>query len=108
MNDEKIPIEGDLYDACMLAKELVSDGDNPGLANYEAGEEYGYSASDVGWARSQLKKNYKIDLDNKLSEKYNYKPPVVEHLPSLFDNDEPTVIDGILPQDYRRNHREQS
>lgn len=49
----------DLFDACYMAKSLqYGDGMNGGLANYEAGEEYGYTASEVGEARAELKKIY--------------------------------------------------
>jgi len=44
-----------LWSACMFAKKLVSQGMDAGLANYKAGQYYGYSASDVAWARNQLK-----------------------------------------------------
>lgn len=47
----------DLYDACMLAKELSHDGIYGGLANYKAGIRYGYTASEVGIARNKLKNN---------------------------------------------------
>ena len=48
-------LEKDLFKACMFAKKLVKNGKNPSLANYIAGQYYGYSASDVGWGRNQLK-----------------------------------------------------
>jgi hypothetical protein len=50
----------DLFKAAMFAKLLVEKGTNPGLANYKAGQYYGYSASDVGFARSQLKQTKSI------------------------------------------------
>ena len=48
-------LEKELFKAAMFAKKLQNDGVNPGLANYKAGQYYGYSASDVAWARNQLK-----------------------------------------------------
>ena len=45
----------DLFKACMFASKMVKDGVAPGLANYKAGQYYGYSASDVGYGRNQLK-----------------------------------------------------
>jgi uncharacterized protein YjbI with pentapeptide repeats len=44
-----------LFRACMFAKKMISQGTNIGLAHYKAGQYYGYSASDVAWARNQLK-----------------------------------------------------
>ena len=48
-------LEKDLFKACMFAKRLVENGVEPGLANYKAGQYYGYSASDVAFGRNQLK-----------------------------------------------------
>lgn len=48
----------DLFKACMWVKRMTEeDGVSPGLACYKAGQYYGYSASDVGWARNQLKQS---------------------------------------------------
>lgn len=52
---KKQRLEKDLFKACMFAKKMIEDGVSPGLACYKAGQYYGYSASDVGWARNQLK-----------------------------------------------------
>ncbi len=48
-------LEKDLFAACMFAKKMIENGETPGLACYKAGQYYGYSAADVGWARNQLK-----------------------------------------------------
>lgn len=45
----------ELFAAAMFAKKMQDDGINGGLANYKAGQYYGFSASDVGFARNQLK-----------------------------------------------------
>ena len=50
-------LEKELFKAAMFAKKLIADGVSPGLANYKAGQYYGYSASDVGWARTQLRQS---------------------------------------------------
>lgn len=50
-------LEKDLFRACMFAKKMIDDGVDPGLANYKAGQYYGYSASDVGYGRTQLKQS---------------------------------------------------
>ena len=63
MNEKKAYIEKDLFAACMFAKNMIADGESPGLANYKAGKYYWYSASEVGTARNQLKQNYKIDRE---------------------------------------------
>jgi hypothetical protein len=55
LKDKPVYLEKPLFKAAMFAKVLIDDGMNPGLANYKAGQYYGYSASDIGWARNQLK-----------------------------------------------------
>ena len=69
MNEKKAYIEKDLFAACMFAKHMISDGESPGLANHKAGAYYGYSASEVGKARNQLKQNYKIDKEQSRTKK---------------------------------------
>jgi hypothetical protein len=66
-------MEEDLYRACVMARELqYDDGLDAGLANYKAGEEYGYSASAVGAARVALKKGVNIE---------NYSIPAIKNVP---------------------------
>lgn len=55
LKNKPVWLEKNLFSACMFAKKMIDDGMHPGLANYKAGQYYGYSASDVGWARNQLK-----------------------------------------------------
>lgn len=50
---KRLPKE--LFKATMFAKKMIEDGVDVGLAHYKAGQYYGFSASDVGYARSQLK-----------------------------------------------------
>ena len=44
-------LEKDLFKATQFAKRMIDDGTPVGLAHYKAGQYYGYSASDVGWAQ---------------------------------------------------------
>ncbi len=55
LKDEPARLEKNLFKACMFAKKIIENGESSGLANYKAGQYYGYSAEDVGWARNQLK-----------------------------------------------------
>jgi hypothetical protein len=55
LKDKPARLPKELFAACMFAKKMIEDGMNPGLANYKAGQYYGYSASDVAWGRNQLK-----------------------------------------------------
>lgn len=52
------PLEKPLWMACMFAKKLQREGMDAGLANYKAGQYYGYSSSDVGAARATLRLEY--------------------------------------------------
>ena len=63
MIPERLPKE--LFKACMFAKTMIENGTPPGLANYKSGQYYGYSASDVGWARTQLKQARPVYSNNK-------------------------------------------
>lgn len=52
------PLEKDLWSACMFAKKLQREGMAGGLANYKAGQYYGYTSSEVGAARATLRMEY--------------------------------------------------
>lgn len=52
------PLEKDLYAACMFAKKMQREGMAAGLANYKAGQYYGYTSSEVGAARNTLRMEY--------------------------------------------------
>ena len=59
----KTPLSKRMFSACMFAKHLVEEDDrSPGLANKIAGDYYGFTASQVGKARTKLKKYYR-DLE---------------------------------------------
>ena len=48
-----------LWRACKFAKALQDKGEDAGLANYKAGQYYGYSDTQVAIARNELKALYK-------------------------------------------------
>jgi hypothetical protein len=61
--DKPARLPKELFAAAMFAGKMQKDGIQPGLANYKAGQYYGYSASDVAWARNQLKQSKSIFKD---------------------------------------------
>ena len=46
----------DLFKACKRAMEMIRDNVPPALANYKAGREWGFEASDVAKGLSELRK----------------------------------------------------
>ena len=58
-------LEKDLWLACKFAKKMQDNGVRPAIANYKAGNYYGYTASEVGTARAYLKEMYKENKSRK-------------------------------------------